>query len=98
PPLPPLSPYTTLFRSLAVVIDRALIRFLPSGHTPLSLSPTPNWAALGFTFLVSLLAGMLFGLVPALQTTRPGLAGTLKDQAAGVDRKSTRLNSSHGSI
>ena len=33
---------------LAVLIDRALIGFLPSGHTPLSLSSTPDWTVLGF--------------------------------------------------
>jgi len=71
---------------LAIAIDRALIRFLPSGHTPLSFSSTPNWTVLGFTFAISLLAGALFGLVPALQSTRPGLAGTLKDQAGAVIR------------
>src|SRR5215469_11824282 len=42
---------------LAVVIDRALIDFLPTGHTPLSLTSTPDSAVLGFTFLLSLLAG-----------------------------------------
>ncbi len=71
---------------LAVMIDQALIDFLPSGHTPLSLSSTPDWTVLGFTFAVSLLAGVLFGLVPALQSTRPKLASTLKDQAGGVIR------------
>ena len=71
---------------LAMLIDRALINFLPSGHTPLSLSSTPDWTVLGFTFLISLLAGTLFGLVPALQSTRPRLADTLKDQAGGVIR------------
>jgi predicted permease len=71
---------------LAVVIDRALIGFLPSGHTPLSLSSTPDWTVLGFTFAISLLAGVIFGLVPALQSTRPKLATTLKDQAGGVIR------------
>jgi predicted permease len=71
---------------LAVMIDRALIAFLPSGHTPLSLSSTPDWTVLGFTFGISMLAGILFGLVPALQSTRPQLAGTLKDQAGGVVR------------
>jgi predicted permease len=71
---------------LAVLIDRGLIRALPSGHTPLSLSSTPDWAVLGFTFAVSLLAGIIFGLVPALQTTRPQLAHTLKDQAGAVIR------------
>ena len=71
---------------LAVVIDRALIGFLPSGHTPLSLSSTPDWTVLGFTFAISLLAGVIFGLIPALQSTRPKLATTLKDQAGGVIR------------
>ena len=69
---------------LAIVIDQALIDFLPSGHTPLSLSSTPDWTVLGFTFAISLLAGGLFGLVPAMQSTRPSLANTLKDQAGSV--------------
>ncbi len=69
---------------LAIVIDQALIDFLPSGHTPLSLSSTPDWTVLGFTFVISLLAGGVFGLVPAMQSTRPSLANTLKDQAGSV--------------
>jgi predicted permease len=71
---------------LAVLMDKALIGFLPSGHTPLSLSSTPDWTVLSFTFGVSLVAGVLFGLVPALQSTRPKLANTLKDQAGSVIR------------
>jgi predicted permease len=71
---------------LAVMLDRALIDFLPSGHTPLSLSSTPDWTVLGFTFAISLLAGAGFGLIPALQSTRPKLADTLKDQAGAVIR------------
>jgi predicted permease len=71
---------------LAVTIDRTLIRVLPSGHTPLSLSSTPDWSVLGFTLAISVIAGLLFGLVPALQTTRPQLANTLKDQAGAVIR------------
>ncbi len=69
---------------LAVLIDQALIDFLPSGNTPLSLTSTPDASVLAFTFAVSLLAGILFGLVPALQSTRPHLVSTLKDQAGGV--------------
>ena len=71
---------------LAVLIDQALIDFLPSGNTPLSLTATPDWTVLAFTFAVSLLAGILFGLVPALQATRPQLVNTLKEQAGGVIR------------
>jgi predicted permease len=69
---------------LAAIIDGALIAFLPTGSTPLSLSSTPDWTVLGFTTLISVLAGVIFGLAPALQSTRPRLAETLKDQAAAV--------------
>src|SRR5215469_5756868 len=71
---------------LAVAIDQALIDFLPSGHTPLSLTSRPDWQVLAFTFAISIIAGAIFGLVPALQSTRPKLANTLKDQAGGVIR------------
>ncbi len=71
---------------LAILVDRALIDFLPIGHTPLSLSPTPDAPVLAFTAGISILAAMLFGLVPALQSTNLGLAATLKDQAGGVVR------------
>jgi predicted permease len=74
----------TLGVGLAITIDRALIGFLPSGHTPLSLSSTPDWTVLAFTVAISLLAGTIFGLFPALQSTRPNLASTLKDQAGAV--------------
>ncbi len=40
---------------------------------------------------VSLLTGLLFGLVPALQSTRPQLAATLKDQAGGADGRRSVL-------
>ncbi|HEV8170017.1 MAG TPA: ABC transporter permease [Pyrinomonadaceae bacterium] len=38
-----------------------------------------NWQVFAFTFAVTILAGILFGLVPALQTSRPNLNETLKD-------------------
>jgi predicted permease len=48
-------------------------RFLPSG-VDLSL----NWRVLTFTLVVSLLTGVLFGLVPAWRSTRLDLATSLK--------------------
>src|SRR5262249_3809645 len=37
---------------LAIVICRALIDFLPTGRSPLSLSSTPDWTVLGFAALI----------------------------------------------
>jgi predicted permease len=69
---------------LAIWADKALIGFLPPSTVPLSISATPDWRIFGFNIAVSVLTGLVFGLVPALQSTRPDIAGTLKDQAGAV--------------
>ncbi|HEV8042229.1 MAG TPA: ABC transporter permease [Bryobacteraceae bacterium] len=70
--------------ALAVWMDRALLNFLPTGSSPLVISTTPDWRILLFTLGVSVVTGIIFGLVPALQSTRPQLAGTLKDQVGSI--------------
>ena len=70
--------------ALAVWMDRALLAFLPTGNTPLTISSTPDWRIMSFNLAISLLTGIIFGLVPALQSTRPHLAGTLKDQVGSI--------------
>jgi predicted permease len=68
-----------------VWIDQALVSFLPAGPTTtLAVSATPDWRILLFTLGISLLTGLIFGLVPALQATRPDLAPTLKDQVGAI--------------
>ncbi len=69
---------------LAIWMDRALLSFLPAGDSPLTLSTTPDWRILAFTLGISLLTGVIFGLAPALQATRPELAATLKDQVGSI--------------
>ena len=65
--------------------DRALMKiYLPSDSTGMNISNTPDLRILLFNFAVTVLTGVIFGLVPALQTTKPNLAGTLKDQAGAV--------------
>jgi predicted permease len=69
---------------LAVWMDRSLMSFLPTRSSPIPISTTPDWRILTFNIAVSLLTGIIFGLVPALQATRPHLAGTLKDQVGSI--------------
>jgi putative ABC transport system permease protein len=65
--------------------DRALMSiYLPSDATDLHISNAPDLRILAFTFAVSILTGIIFGLVPALRTTKPNIAGALKDQAGAV--------------
>jgi putative ABC transport system permease protein len=40
-----------------------------------------DWRVLLFTILVALTTGLLFGLIPALQTSRPDLSATLKENS-----------------
>ncbi len=70
--------------ALAVWADKLLINFLPPTSVPLTLFATPDWRILSFSIGLSLLTGIGFGLLPALQSTRPDIARTLKDQAGSV--------------
>jgi len=71
--------------ALAYWADRALMAaYLPSDSGGLKISTTPDMRILLFTLAVTVLTGVLFGLMPALQTTKPNVASTLKDEAAAV--------------
>ena len=69
---------------LAVWTDKTLINLLPPTSVPLTISSTPDWRLLVFNLCISIFTGIAFGLAPALQFTRPNLAGTLKDEAGAV--------------
>jgi predicted permease len=43
-----------------------------------------DWRVLGFTFIASVLTGILFGLAPALQITRPDVQGSMKESGRGT--------------
>ncbi|MGB6900935.1 MAG: ABC transporter permease, partial [Candidatus Acidiferrum sp.] len=71
--------------ALAYWADKALMAvYLPSDSGGLQISTTPDLRILFFTLAITLITGALFGLVPALQTTKPNVASTLKDEAAAV--------------
>jgi predicted permease len=81
---------------LAESVVRALLGFLPSNSTPLTLSATPDLRILTFNAAVTLIAGLLFGLAPAMQSLRLNLWTTLKEvaTAAGGAGGAARLRKS----
>ena len=65
--------------------DRALkALYLPADSGGLNLATSPDLRILLFAFGVTLLSGLFFGLIPALQTTKPDIARTLKDETGSV--------------
>lgn len=66
----------------AEIFLRALIRFVPF-NIPRQNEINIDWAVLSFAVLVSLLTGLIFGLAPAIQSTRADITGTLREGARG---------------
>src|SRR6266851_3872319 len=71
--------------ALAFWGDKALMAiYLPSDSGNLNISTAPDLRILAFTLVVTVVTGVIFGLAPALQSTRPDVGRTLKDQAGAV--------------
>ncbi|MGH9940307.1 MAG: ABC transporter permease [Blastocatellia bacterium] len=58
---------------------------------PRALEPKLDWRVLGFTLALSLLTGIIFGIVPAWRATKVDLAPALKDNARGSSAASRSL-------
>jgi putative ABC transport system permease protein len=70
--------------ALAVVLTRGLIALVPVGSSPLLISPHPDLRILTFTLGLTLLTGIVFGLLPALRASRPDPWITLKDTVGAI--------------
>src|SRR3712207_7346811 len=106
PPRSTLFPYTTLFRSTALLqaVSPPIVGFAQDAADPVVVPPGPFFAIWGVVVLGSV-AAALWGLPLPRATWRPWTAVQVPVSVAQVgfavwllDRKSTRLNSSHANI
>src|SRR5207245_6004808 len=63
---------------------RGLLSFLPPSDMPFTLRAEPDGRILAFNLALAVLTGMLFGLAPALQSTRLDIWNTLKDVVGAI--------------
>ena len=68
---------------LSMALTRALIALIPSDQ-PLLIQPTPDLRILLFTFTLTLVTGVVFGLLPALRASKPDQWATLKDTVGAI--------------
>jgi predicted permease len=78
---------------LAFWIIDVLLAFKPPIDFPLALDVAVDWRVMLFSLLVSVAAGAIFGLAPALQATRLGLSQALRETSAQGGAARTRLRS-----
>lgn len=69
-----------------------LLVALGKQNIPRALQVGLDWRVLGFTMVVSLLTGVVFGLVPALHSSKTQLTETLKEGARGGSGEGARRN------
>jgi len=70
--------------ALAVAMTKGLLALVPSEGSPLLIRAEPDSRILIFTLSLTVLTGLVFGLVPALRASRPDLWSTLKDAVGSV--------------
>ena len=79
---------------LALWIIDLVVAFKPPLDVPITLELSLDWRVLVFSLFVSLITGIVFGLVPALQATNPDLVPALRDASLQTGARRSRLRSS----
>jgi predicted permease len=69
---------------LAIWVGDLLVSFLPFEGAPRLFSTTPDLRVLAFTFIVSIVSGLVFGMAPAFQASGRRVAGTLKEEGGSI--------------
>jgi putative ABC transport system permease protein len=68
----------------ALGATQLIVALIPQDYVPNEARITIIAYVLLFSLVISLLTGILFGLAPALRSSRPDLVGTLKDGGGGA--------------
>ena len=79
-------------------LTEGLLALLPADATGGWLAPQMDVRLLLFSIALSLLTGMLFGLVPALHAMRSGVAPALKEQTTGMSASGSQSRTRQGLI
>ena len=69
---------------LGVLMNRGLLGFINADNLPMTITTALDSRVLLFTMGLAFLTAFVFGLVPALQATRPRLFDTLKNEAGSI--------------
>jgi macrolide transport system ATP-binding/permease protein len=64
----------------------------PPGALPIAVDFSLDMRVWLFTFAVSILTGLVFGLAPAISSSRPALVPSLKDGSHNQERRMRRVN------
>ena len=84
--------------ALAFWGSRALVQLLSTRASIVTLDLSLDWRVLGFTMIVGVATGLLFGVAPALRATGLTPAIALRDHARGVVAGGGRINLGHGLV
>ncbi|TML20215.1 MAG: FtsX-like permease family protein, partial [Actinobacteria bacterium] len=81
--------------AIALPLAAGLARWVANVDYPLpidiGLNVTPDWRVLAFTFAAAVLTGAVFGLIPALQASRPELVPALKQAGSWSSTRRRRV-------
>lgn len=69
---------------IAFSLTGALLALVPQQGQPLLVSPHPDLRILAFTFILTVITGIVFGLLPALRASRHDPWTTLKDTMGSI--------------
>lgn len=77
---------------MAWMVSRALVAMISGADSPPVVAVDPDWRTFALTAAASLLTGILFGLVPALRSTRIDPGAALKEGMGHATRSSTTMD------